>query len=155
MKKLILSALALLFCFTQRAHATWAEFGAQETWPAFRIATDGSALKYRVMRLSAAGVVNVASNAVSADAFEMPIGILQNNPSSGRAATVAYEGMSKAYCGATVNPGELVTTDGSGMVIEAVSGNIVIGKSIDTVAIPVNNYVTVQLMPPYRAGSVA
>ena len=153
MKKLIALSLAALFCFAQRAHAAWAEFGPQETWPALRIDTDGTGLKYRVMRLSALNRCNIASNAISADAFEQPIGILQNNPSSGRAATVAYEGLSKALAGATVNVGENVTTDGSGMVIEAVSGNIIIGKALETVA--VSQYLTVQLMPPYRGGSVA
>lgn len=152
MKKLTLFLAGLLLCFTQRAHATWAEFGAQECWPAMRIATDGSALKYRVMRLSAANVCNIASNAVSADAPEMPIGILQNNPTSGRAATVAYLGLSKAVAGAVVAVNEEVTTDGSGMVIVAVSGDIRLGRALEAASAALD-IISVQLFPPYRGGS--
>lgn len=153
MNKLLTLALAALAGFSSRALALHGEFGPNETWPAVSAAADLSGYQYRVMRFSAAEACNVASNAVSADRFEIPAGILQNNPSSGRAATIAFFGPSKAYAGASVAARELITTDGSGMVIEAVSGSIVIGRAIEAAA--VNDIFSVMLFPPVRAGSVA
>ncbi len=148
--KIILSILAL---FAQRALAMHGEFGPNETWPAVRAATDMSALQYRVVRFAAAETCNIASNAVSMDALEAPAGILQNNPASGQAATIAFFGPSKAWAGATISAREYITTNGSGKVIEAVSGDVIIGRTIEAAA--TDDIVSVMLFPPVRGGSAA
>lgn len=154
MKKTILFLLGALAAFSTRAHAMHGEFGGQETWPAVTAANDLTGYQYRVMRFAAGETCNIASNAVSADKFEAPAGILQNNPSSGRAATIAFFGPSKAVAGAAVAARKMITTDGSGMVIEAVSGNLIIGRSIEATAAALEVF-SVMLFPAVRGGSVA
>lgn len=153
MKQLFLFLLSLAAGFTSRALAMHGEFGPQEAWPAVTAAFDATGYQYRVMRFAAAETFNVASNAVSLDRFEAPAGILQNNPSSGRAGTVAFFGPSKAVAGAAVAAREYITTNGSGKVIEAASGDVVIGRSIEAAA--TDDVFSVMLFPPVRGGSVA
>lgn len=152
--KLIFAAVVAALCgFGARAQACWGEFGAQETWPAVTAAVDLSGYQYRVVRFSAAQACNVASHALSAAATELPCGILQNKPKSGEAATIAFAGASKAVAGATVTARALLTTNGSGKVIDAVSGSIVIGRAQEAGA--TDEIISVVLMPPVRWGSVA
>lgn len=153
MKKTLLFLLGAFAAFSTRALAMHGEFGGQETWPAISAANDLTGYQYRVMRFSAAEACNIASNNLSADRFECAAGVLQNNPSSGRAATIAFFGPSKAVAGASVAARELITHDASGYVIEAVSGSIVIGRAIEAAAL--NDVFSVMLFPPVRAGSVA
>ncbi|MDZ4342344.1 MAG: hypothetical protein U1E51_07890 [Candidatus Binatia bacterium] len=150
---LFVALLAMVAGFSARAQACWGEFGAQDTWPAVTAAVDLSGYQYRVVRFSAAQACNVASHALSAAPTEIPCGILQNKPKSGEAATVAYAGPSKAMAGATVTARALISTNGSGQVIDAVSGSIVIGRAQETGA--VSEIISVVLMPPVRWGSVA
>lgn len=131
-----------------------AEFGNQKVIPGLVAAGDLSAFQYRVMRLSAAKTVNVASHALSSAAAEAPCGVLQNNPAAaGRAATVAYEGLSKVKAGATVTVNAMATTNGSGKAIDAVSGSIVIGRFLE--AGSTDELVAIMLQPPAKWGSVA
>lgn len=153
MKTLLSLILAPLAAFASRLLSMHGEFGQQETWPAVTAATDCSALQYRVMRFAAAETCNIASNAVSADRFEAPAGILQNNPTSGHAATIAFFGPSKAWAGATINAREYLTTNGSGKAIEAASGDVIIGRAIEAAA--TDDIFSVMLFPPVRGGSAA
>ena len=151
---LILAILAGLVSFSERLLVAWADFGPQEVWPAARAATDFTNLKYRVVRFDAAGTCNIASNNLSSDAFELAAGVIQNNPNSGQAATIAFNGRSKAWAGAAVAARELITHNASGKVIEAVSGSTVIGRALETAA-ATDDLISVQLFPPVRWGSVA
>ena len=131
-----------------------AEFGPQEIIPGLSAAADLSAYQYRVVRLSAAKAVNVASNNLGTSAVGLAAGILQNKPSAaGRAASVAVSGLSKAVAGATVTVNALVTHDGSGYVIDAVSGSTVIGRALEAAA--AQETFSVMLQPPVKWGSVA
>lgn len=153
MKKLFLFLLGLAAGFSARALAMHGEFGGQETWPAVSAAFDATGYQYRVMRFAAGETFNVASNAVSMDRFEAPAGILQNNPSSGRAGTISFFGPSKAVAGGTVAAREYITTNGSGKVIEAASGDVIIGRAIEAAA--TDDVFSVMLFPPVRGGSAA
>lgn len=131
-----------------------AEFGPQQIIPGLAAAADLSLYQYRVMRLSAAKAVNVASHNLGASAVGLAVGILQNKPAAaGRAASVAQSGLSKAVAGATVTVNALVTHDASGYVIDAVSGSTVIGRALEAGA--AQEIITVQLQPPVKWGSVA
>lgn len=130
-----------------------AEFGEQSTYTGLVAAADLSAYQYRAVRLSAAKNVNVASNNLGSSAVGAACGVLQNKPQSGEAATVAHTGLSKAVAGATVTVNALATHDGSGYIIDAVSGSMVIGRILEAGA--AQEVVTVQLQPPIRWGSVA
>lgn len=145
---------AMLAAFVARNLVSWGEFGPQETYFGASAVADLTSFQYRVMRFTGKDLVNVASHALSADAAELPSGILQNNPSSGGPATVAYQGYSKARAGAQIAVNELVTTNGSGKVIEAVSGSIVIGRAMEAAGAE-DEICTVLLFPPMRIGSVA
>ncbi len=50
------------------------------------------------------------------------LGVLQDNPSSGQAATVTREGESKVVAGGTVTEGDTLTTNASGQAVTAVDG---------------------------------
>lgn len=130
-----------------------AELGEQTCWPAVTAASDLRSYQNRVMRFPAAQTCNVASNAVSAAAAQIPGGILQNNPNSGQPASIAYSGLSKGWAGATTTARALATTNGSGQVIDAVSGDIVIGRFMEAGA--TDDRVSMLLFPPVRWGSVA
>lgn len=56
-------------------------------------------------------------------------GILQNAPVSGDACDVCFEGFCKAVYGATVAAGDFLTTDSSGRLVTATSGQIAIAKA--------------------------
>lgn len=151
---LVLAFLGGVAAFAEATLASWAEFGNQQLYPAARAAADLRSFQYRIVRFSAADGVNVASNDVSADAFEIPSGVLQNNPNSGQACSIAYMGHSKVVAGAAIAARELITTNGSGKAVEATSGDIVIGRAIEAAGAE-NDVIGVMLFPPVRGGSVA
>lgn len=131
-----------------------AEFGPQDIIPGLIAAADLSAFQYRVVRLSAARTVNVASHNLAASVLG-PVGVLQNKPNAaGRAASVAREGLSKAVAGAAVTVNQMVTHDGSGYVIDAVSGSNVIGRALEAAG-AAGEVITVQLQPAVRWPAVA
>lgn len=69
---------------------------------------DLSGKQYHIMRVAGAGQCNLASEAVDQNV----VGILQNKPAaSGRAASVAVSGETKAVAGAAITAGDFVTTN--------------------------------------------
>lgn len=88
---------------------------------------DLSDYQYRVMRISGARRCNVNTG----DTNTTVIGVLQNNPSSQQAATVAFIGRSKVKCGAAVTAGGYITSNASGKAIDAGSGDMVIGRALE------------------------
>lgn len=63
--------------------------------------------------------VNSSGQAVVAGAGEFAVGILQNKPNSGQAATVAYGGISKALAGGNITAGMTVAADATGKLVNA------------------------------------
>jgi hypothetical protein len=152
----------LLALFVAKEQALWAEFGAQDAVTA-RAAVDLSSHQYLVMRLSSAPAglgaggapgCNIASHNLGTSAAGLAAGVLQNNPQSGQAATIAYQGWSKVKVGAQTTANALATHDSSGFAINAVSGSTVIGRFAEasTGALQV---VGIRLFPPVKWGSVA
>ena len=76
----------------------------------FVAAADLSAKQFFIVKLdsSANGV------ALSAAATDVHIGVLQNTPASGEAATVRFLGTSKVVAGAAITKGAYVASDASG-----------------------------------------
>ena len=153
MKTLVLMLISVLAGFAQRALGCPAEFGEQQCYPAVTAASDLRSYQYRIVRFSAAQTCNVASNAVSAAGAQLPAGVLQNNPNSGEAASIAYAGLSKVWAGATTTARAVLTTNGSGQAIDAVSGDIVVGRFLEAGAS--DDRVSALLAFPVRWGSVA
>src|SRR3972149_1729195 len=104
-----------------------AEFVGLETYT-MEAAADLSAKQYHIVRGSAANKCNQGSASTDSGL----IGILQNKPQSGEFACVADGGISKVVAGGTVTANGPVTTNGSGRAANAVSGEMVIGRAIDT-----------------------
>jgi len=124
-----------------------AEFGELVALSAQAVA-DLSGKQWHIMRN--AGVRQVDQASMSAAAFQTgPIGVLQNKPTSGRAATVAYSGESKIVIGAAVTAGRMLTTNGSGRGIVATSGHIIIGRALTTGATN-GEVISALLFPPTR-----
>lgn len=84
--------------------------------------------RFRFVRISAENLVDIASNASANTAF----GVLMNDPSSGQAARICVGGAPKVYAGGTVTAGQLVTHTSSGSVLNATSGQLVVGRALST-----------------------
>lgn len=88
-------------------------------------AADLTTKQFRVM------TVNSSGQAAVAGATDLAVGLLQNKPGSGQAATVAFGGISKAVAGGTVAAGARVTADANGAVIAATTaGDAVVGVAL-------------------------
>lgn len=107
-----------------------ATFGSRDSIE-MKAAADLRTVQYHIMRLTAAEEVNIASNAAAAFASGA-IGVLQNKPNTNEHATVAVYGVSKVVTGAAVTAGNMLTTNGSGRAINAVTGSqqLVIGRAL-------------------------
>lgn len=76
-------------------------------------AADLSAKQYHLLRLSTDWTCNQASTSIT------PIvGVLQNIPQSGEAATVGIMGISRVVVGSTVAAGDFLTTSASGRAVK-------------------------------------
>jgi hypothetical protein len=79
--------------------------------------------------------VNSSGQAVLAAAGDFAIGVLQNNPASGEAATVRVAGKSKFNGDAAVAAGAKVTASADGQIITAtVATDNVLGVCLEAVA---------------------
>lgn len=68
---------------------------------------------------------------------DLPVGIVQNHPNSGEAATVCLAGITKAIAGGAVAAGKKVSAAASGFATQTISGGIEIayfGKALTTAA---------------------
>lgn len=154
MNHLIYAALSLLSAFSVRVQACWAEFGEQQTIPGFRAGNDMSALQYRCVRPSAANVTMLCSEtAVTSLGPQQYIGVLQNKPRTDEAAIIAYSGLSKGVTGAAITANMLVTHNASGQVINAVSGSVVIGRTLEATG-AAGEVATILLFEPIRWGAI-
>lgn len=96
---------------------------------ALRAAADLRNYQYRVMRQSAAGYCNVASN--PGNSVADVVGILQNKPNSGEMASVVYFGEFGVKASTTITQGVNLTSDASGQAVTAVSGDYLIGMALE------------------------
>ena len=76
-----------------------------------------SAAQYRFVALNANGEVLLAG------AGDKAIGVLQNDPLQGQAATVQVLGISKVVAGGAINIGDYVASDASGKAKAAVASS--------------------------------
>jgi len=85
--------------------------------------------QYKILRLTAAGTVNLA-NAGNQDAM----GVLQNDPNSGQMASVSRPGdETKVIAGAAIgSAGILLASDANGLAVTATSGEFVVGRALTT-----------------------
>lgn len=152
--KLIHTFLAAFALFAEKLLAARAEYGDQVTVPGFTAAADLSAHQYGVVRFAAATTVNICSEVLASAATKAPIGVLQNKPTAGLAAQVAVFGLTKIRVGGTVTAGAPISYNSSGHVVDAVSGDMVIGRAMQAAA-TVNTFALALIFPPVRWGSVA
>jgi len=108
-------------------------YAGQQICATFAAAADLSAKQYYFVKLSAANTVNVCT-AIT----DIPIGILQNKPESGEAATVCLFGISKVSADGTLAAGNLIGTsvDSQADAIAAGTDTTVytMGQALETAA---------------------
>lgn len=92
--------------------------------------TDLSTKQYffvKIVNSSGTGQVAVCGDG------EAGIGVLQNKPSSqGKAARVAISGIAKVEAGGSVTAGQPVASDASGNAVTAATGDIVLGRAVNS-----------------------
>ena len=107
-----------------------------------KAAADLSAAKFKVVELDANGDVTIANNTA------LGVGILQNAPKSGEAATIAYDGFSRGLAAVAVTVGQHVRNSSGWLTPIGSAGNyashIVIGRAMTTAAS--GGLLTVKLM---------
>lgn len=87
---------------------------------------DLSSAQFKFVTLEADGQVDLADAA-----GERAIGVLLNEPTAGKAATVAMTGKVMVVAGASVTAGAALQTDASGDAITAASGDYVMGYALE------------------------
>lgn len=75
--------------------------------------------------------VNSSGAAVLAGDGENAVGVLQNDPTSGNAATVGFFGVTKVKAGGTVTAGGFVASDTNGKAVTAATGDIILGTFLE------------------------
>jgi hypothetical protein len=118
----------------------------------YKAVADLTAFRYRVMRNTGERTCNVASNA-GAGFAEGTIGILDNAPASGQNASICYAGVTKAVAAGSVTQGVILTTNGSGKVTAAVSGDLAVGQAL-TAASAENDVISVKVAVWRLSGAV-
>ncbi len=152
--KLFTAALAALAASVESSLACRAEFGEQVNWPGLTAAASLNHHQYGVVRFAAATTVNICSEVLKGAALKGPIGILQNKPYVNEAAQVCLFGLSKVFGGGTITAGAPISYDASGHVIDAVSGDVVIGRAMEA-ATTAGEIVTAMIFPPIKWADVA
>ena len=143
-----------VLAFAEAALGCKAEFGEQFTIPGLTAAASLNHHQYGVVRFAAATTVNIASEVLVSGALKTAIGVLQNKPYVNEPAQVCVMGLSKVFAGGTITAGAPISYDSSGHVIDAVSGDVVIGRAMQA-ATTAGEKVTALILPPVRWGSVA
>ena len=108
--------------------------------------------QYKFVRATGAGTVSVASNA--AGLATTLVGVLQNKPNSGQAATIAVTGESKVVAGAALTVNTWITTNGSGRAAAAASGDNVVGTVLETAGAD-GDVVRAMIHPPFPFNNAA
>ena len=93
--------------------------------PGLSASADLSAKQFHAVKMSGNHTV------VDADAGELAVGVLQNDPLSGQAAEVACEGVSKVKLSAIVTAGAKLASDANGAFEVAGSGDHVVAIALE------------------------
>ena len=108
-------------------------YAGQQICATFAAAADLSAKQYYFVKLSAANTVNVCT-AIT----DIPIGILQNKPESGEAATVCLFGISKVSADGTLAAGNIIGTSADSQADAIAAGTdttvYTMGQALETAA---------------------
>lgn len=103
---------------------------------------DLSAKQYTFVKMSGTGVVGAAA------ATDVPVGVLQNAPTSGKTAEVSVDGIVKLKASAAIAAGALVGTTSTGLAVAVVAGTdttkYVLGQAI-TAAGAANDIIAVAI----------
>ena len=102
---------------------------------------------YRFVKQNSDGEVILCSVA-----GEAALGVLQNNPIKGQAATVAYGDVLKITAGGTITPGDQLTTDNQGRAVTEGGGDSILGECLAGAS--VGNIGTMLFMPQAASGTV-
>ncbi len=78
------------------------------------IVASGTVVQYRAVRISGDRTAVAISDA---NAPQLPIGILQNDPASGEACDIAHEGVARGVYGDTVTAGQSLACNNDGLLI--------------------------------------
>lgn len=92
----------------------------------FIAGSDLSAKQFFFVSLAADGEVDSTGDGAEA------IGVLLNDPTAGAAATVAIRGRVIVECGGNVTRGGDVASDANGNAVDAATGDIILGKALET-----------------------
>ena len=153
-RKLLFAAAAVLAAHAEASLGSKAEFGPQTTVPGLTAAASLNHHQYGVVRFAAATTVNIASEVLVSGALKGPLGVLQNKPYVNEPAQVCVMGLSKVFAGGTITAGAPISFDSSGHVVDAVSGDVVIGRALQAAA-TAGEIATALIFPPVKWGSVA
>lgn len=108
-------------------------------------AADFSASQFFFCDVDGSGAGNVAGKAIIPAAAGNPaLGVVQNKPSSGQAAQIRVEGVTKVVAGAAFASGALVMTDINGRAVAVTAGLYAIGKALSA-ATALGDLVTIKL----------
>lgn len=77
-------------------------------------------------------VLNGTAQAIAPAAGVVPLGVVQNTPTSGQTASVMLQGITKALYGAAVTAGQSLMVNATGQFIPWVTGNIVAGLACES-----------------------
>jgi hypothetical protein len=96
--------------------------------PGIEAGADLSAKQYYCVKLNSSGKAVLASVA-----GESVVGILNNKPTSGVAAQIMAQGVSKAIVGtAGVTANSPVAVDANGAIVNAAGSDVVVGVALET-----------------------
>ncbi len=122
--------------------------GALQCIPGLKASADLSAKQYYGMKMSGDGTCTVC-----AAITDKVVGVLQNAPTSGSAASVADRGVTKMLAGGTIAAGDIVGVTNAGKAVTIVPGTdttqYVLGQAVTGGAD--GEYISVDLKPGGRA----
>jgi len=95
----------------------------------FLAGADLSALQYTAVKPSTAAALTVLGATTNTD---IVLGILQNKPTSGQPAEIAFGGQSKAIAGGTITQGDLLTVTTGGALITATGDALVCAIALES-----------------------
>lgn len=147
-KKLLKAVLGLFSDYVTTALAAKAEFGPQLTVPGFKSNssyTAYGATKYVIVAANGVRGAQLATDPGSS----LILGVMQNNPDVGEAMVIAYSGPSKVVAGGSLTANAVFTTDASGHATVVRSGDIAVGRCLETAA-NASEVVGALLFPPFR-----
>jgi len=130
-----------------------AEFGRQEMVPGYKANSAYNGLgSLRYIAVAHVGAYQ-AAGATSANSSTI-LGVMQNDPAIGEAMSIAYAGPSKVIAGGALTAGAIITTNGSGRMAVITSGQMAMGRLLETAAAD-GDVVGALLFHPVRWGQVA